>query len=68
MRVSVDPDKMGAYPELNDWFFKEKPRREQDSVLLAAEIRAAADSICKTERVRIQPRFPGRHHAEGIIR
>ncbi len=68
VRVSLDPDKMGAYPELYAWFFKEKPRREQDSALLEPELRAAADSICKTERVRIQPRFPGRHHAEGIIR
>ncbi|MBD5538866.1 MAG: trehalose-binding protein [Desulfovibrio sp.] len=68
VRVSLDPDRMAAYPELYAWFFKEKPKREQDSARLEAEIRAAADSICKLEKVRIQPRFLGRRHAEGISR
>ncbi|MDE6735369.1 MAG: trehalose-binding protein [Desulfovibrio sp.] len=68
VRVSLDPDRMAAWPELYAWFFKEKPKREQDSARLEAEIRAAADSICKVEKVRIQPRFLGRRHAEGIVR
>ena len=68
VRVSLDADKMAAFPELHAWFFKEKPKREQDSRRLEAEIRAAADSICGAERVRIAPRFLGRRHAEGIVR
>lgn len=66
VRVSLDSEKMADWPELHAWFFKEKPKREQDSARLEAEIRAAGDSICRVERVRIQPRFLGKRHAEGI--
>ncbi|MDE5878814.1 MAG: formylmethanofuran dehydrogenase subunit E family protein, partial [Desulfovibrio sp.] len=68
VRVSLDPEKMAAYPELTAWFFKQKPKREQDVARLEAEIRTAGDSICKTERVRIHPRFMGTRHADAIGR
>lgn len=58
-RVSLDTEKMKAYPELYQWFFKLKPKKEQDSQKLEDEIREAGDSICALEPVRVKPRFIG---------
>ena len=30
VRVGLDAEKMAAYPELYAWFFKKKPKQEQD--------------------------------------
>lgn len=68
VRVSLDPAKMAAWPELSAWFFKEKPKREQDVRRLEAEIEAAGDSICKAESVIVQRRFLGHRHMGSIAR
>ena len=34
VRVSVDPAKLDAFPEIRGWFLKEKPKREQEPELL----------------------------------
>lgn len=65
-RVSLDPDKMKAWPELYSWFFKKKPKKEQDSELLEKEIREAGDSICAISPVRVRPRFIGAKHMGEI--
>lgn len=59
VRVSLDSEEMAKWPELYAWFFKKKPKKEQDSAKLLAEIEAAGDSICRLEAVTVRPRFVG---------
>lgn len=59
VRVSLDAKKMSAWPELYAWFFKKKPKREQDSARLEAEIENAGDSFCVITPITIQKRFIG---------
>ncbi|MDE5833413.1 MAG: trehalose-binding protein [Desulfovibrio sp.] len=66
VRVSLDGEKMKAYPELYAWFFKKKPKKEQDSARLEAEIRAAGDTICNLREATINPRFIGVRHMTTI--
>lgn len=65
-RVSLDAQKMRAWPELYAWFFKQKPKKEQDSARLENEIRQAGDSICVIEPVTIRRRFMGARHMRSI--
>lgn len=65
-RVSLDVEKMRAWPELYAWFMKLKAKKDQDSDLLEKEISEAGDTICKLEKVRIQARFVGGKHMGKI--
>lgn len=67
VRVSLDPVKMAAYPELKAWFFKEKAKKDQDIDLLESEIEAAGDSICKVEPITVKRRFMGHKHMTRIL-
>lgn len=62
VRVGLDPEKMAAYSELYAWFFKKKPKCEQDSARLEQEIRQAGDTICTLAPIRIRERFIGHKH------
>lgn len=66
VRVSLDPEKMAAYPELYAWFFKQKAKKEQNTRQLEQEIRQAGDSICKLAPVVAQQRFIGQKHMAAI--
>ena len=57
VRVYVDTDKLDNWPELKAWFFKLKPKKEQDTEKLFEEIRQAGDTICGYEKVRVDSRF-----------
>lgn len=67
VRVSLDPEKMAAYPEIKAWFFKEKPKKDQDVPRLESEIEEAGDSICNVEPVTIKRRFMGHKHMTRIV-
>lgn len=67
VRVSLNPGKMRAFPELAAWFFKEKSKLEQDVQRLEAEIEAAGDSICEVQAVTIKARFMGHRHMTRIV-
>ena len=67
VRVSLDVKKLENWPEIAGWFFKRKPKAEQDPVRLEQEIEAAGDSYCQLTRIRILPRFVGHHHMEAIV-
>ena len=62
VRVFLDPAKIEAWPEIKNWFFKLKPKKEQDDQLLVEQIREAGTSICGVQRVRVAPRFTEKHH------
>lgn len=65
VRVCLDSEKMKAWPELYSWFFKLKPKKEQDSKRLEAEIRDAGDSLCLVTPARVKKRFIGGKHMAG---
>jgi len=57
VRVSLDPALLEAWPEIKNWFFRLKPKREQDHGLLMEQIRKSGASICAIQKVRIAPDF-----------
>lgn len=54
VRVHLDVDKLGPWPEIRSWFLKEKPKAQQDTPRLQQEIREAAMSILTLRRVRLR--------------
>ncbi|MFC1885431.1 molybdopterin-binding protein, partial [Thermodesulfobacteriota bacterium] len=67
IRVFVDPPKLDAFPELKNWFFKFKPKKEQDSASLLDEIRKAGSAVCSFETVMVKPDFIGVTHRKGFV-
>lgn len=57
VRVFLDPKKLEKWPEINTWFFKLKPKKEQDSQVLQDQIRDAGFSIYSLHSVQLQPQF-----------
>ncbi len=66
VRVFVDAEKLAAYPEMESWLLKRKPKKEQDSDRLSREIEEAGDSVCGIVPVRIHSRFLGASHMKEI--
>jgi len=57
VRVFLDQKKLEDWPEIKTWFFKLKPKKEQDSQLLQDQIRDAGFSIYGLQNVQLQPQF-----------
>jgi formate dehydrogenase accessory protein FdhD len=60
VRVFLDPAKVADWPEINSWYLKLRPKKEQDSVLLLAQIREAGPEILGWQQVQIRPQFLGK--------
>lgn len=56
IRVFVDAKKTNAWPELNAWYFKLKPKKEQNFERLMAEIKDAGADICDMQAVQLDPK------------
>ncbi|CCH49731.1 FmdE family protein [Pseudodesulfovibrio piezophilus] len=65
-RVSIDQDKLELWPEIKGWFMKEKPKAEQDTEALLAEIKKAGDTICSIRPITIHERYLGHGHMTSI--
>lgn len=65
-RVAIDQEKLAAFPEIKAWFMKEKPKAEQDTDKLFAEIEAAGDTICSIRPVTIDKKYLGHGHMTSI--
>lgn len=61
-RVGLDVQKMKDWPELYAWFFKKKPKKDQDTVQLEKEIEEAGDSYCFLSPITVQGRYIGHGH------
>jgi formylmethanofuran dehydrogenase subunit E len=68
VRVSVDLDKLGNWPEIEGWFLKLVPKKDQDTEKLFREIETAGDTILRLERVTVQKRLLGHSHMTRIDR
>ncbi|WP_415716514.1 FmdE family protein [Maridesulfovibrio sp.] len=66
VRIRVDPEKLKAWPETESWFFKKRPKHEQDSVRLHAEIREAGASFCSVEFIKVKPEVMTKRSKGGI--
>ncbi|WP_245577946.1 FmdE family protein [Maridesulfovibrio bastinii] len=55
IRVSIDPTALEDWPEIKSWFFKLKPKKEQNTERLHHEIKMAGASICKVEPRQVKP-------------
>jgi formylmethanofuran dehydrogenase subunit E len=53
VRVFIDPEKLKAFTELNNWFFSLKPRNEIDKERLMAEIKNSGDEILGIRHVSV---------------
>ena len=53
VRVYVDSQKLDDWPEVRTFFFKLKPKKEQDSEVLVSEINQAHTSILGIQKVTI---------------
>ncbi|MEM5788276.1 MAG: FmdE family protein, partial [Syntrophobacteraceae bacterium] len=66
IRVAVDPEKLKAWPEVEAWLLKLKPKHEQDTALLMDQIRLGGKELCTTRYIRIRPRLLARRKKDGI--
>lgn len=62
VRVFVDAAKLDDWPEVKAWYFKLKPKKEQDHALILAEMRKAGAAVCGVQRVRVAERFGSKQH------
>ncbi|MEZ7195187.1 FmdE family protein [Pseudodesulfovibrio karagichevae] len=66
VRVSIDPSRLEDFPEIRDWFFKRRPKKDQDVARLEREIEQAGDTICRMESVTVKPRYLGHKPMDAI--
>ncbi|TVM17392.1 trehalose-binding protein [Oceanidesulfovibrio indonesiensis] len=59
-RVWIDPARLEAWPEIAGWYLKRKPKAEQDTGKLFAEIEEAGDAILGVAPVQVDARFLGK--------
>lgn len=57
VRVYLDSSTLDAWPAINEWFFKLKPKKEQNPEKLYEQISQAGEDLCKIQNVTIHPRF-----------
>lgn len=53
VRVSVSSELLEPYEEFRTWLYKFKPKQEQDTPLLQAQIAHVGASVCKVEMVTV---------------
>lgn len=66
VRVSVDLDKLKDWPQIEGWFLKLVPKKDQNTEELFREIEAAGDTILRLEKVTVQQRLLGHSHMTRI--
>jgi formylmethanofuran dehydrogenase subunit E len=67
IRVFLDPAKVEAWPEIKNWLFKLKPKKEQDLELLMKQIKEAGTRICGIQHVKVALRLLGKKHRGDIV-
>ena len=54
IRVYLDPPKLNACPEFHAWYFKLKPKKEQNFDELMNEIKTAGADVLSMQRVKVK--------------
>ncbi|TAL31803.1 MAG: tRNA CCA-pyrophosphorylase [Spirochaetes bacterium] len=60
VRVHMDAGKLAAFPEYESWFFRKKPKHEQDRERLIGEIAQAGTMVLGVGRVLVHESFIGK--------
>lgn len=66
VRVSLDVQKVKEWPEINTWFFKLKPKKEQNLSDIIREVKEAGETILSLKRVSVQPQFTAKQNKGRI--
>ncbi len=66
VRVHLDVAKLASWPEIRAWYLKEKPKKEQDTPKLMAEIEDAGWRCCSSRPIVMPERFRKRHSMGAI--
>jgi len=54
-RVFLNPKKLDKWSKIKDWFFKVKPKVEQNMELLIAQIKEAGETLCGIHPIQVRP-------------
>jgi formylmethanofuran dehydrogenase subunit E len=57
VRVFLDPAEVSRWPEIEAWYLKLRPKKEQDSDLLLEQIKAAGPEILGWRQIKVRPQF-----------
>lgn len=60
VRVFLDTEKLKLWPEINTWFLKLKPKKEQDPIILRDQIIDAGPDILTIQHVTVDNVFLGK--------
>jgi formylmethanofuran dehydrogenase subunit E len=55
VRVFLDAQKLDAWPEIKNWFFKLKSKKEQDFERLIEQIQEAGTEVLGMQKVQVEP-------------
>jgi formylmethanofuran dehydrogenase subunit E len=66
-RVFLDPKKLDNCSEIKNWFFKFKPKAEQKTELLLAQIKEAGETLCGIHPVQVRPELLKKDKRGGIV-
>jgi formylmethanofuran dehydrogenase subunit E len=67
VRVFLDPAQVASWPEIEAWYLKLRPKKEQDSALLLEQIREAGTEILGWGRVEVRPQFLQKRHRGRMV-
>jgi formylmethanofuran dehydrogenase subunit E len=56
-RVFIDPKSLENWPEIKAWFFKIKPKNEQNLECILAQIKESGEKLCGILPVQVHPHF-----------
>lgn len=57
VRVYLDPKKLDAFSEIKTWFYKLKPKCEQNSDILKKQIEEAGEAIFSITKIQVSPGY-----------
>lgn len=57
VRVFLDPAKLTDWPEIQNWYLKLKPKKEQNTAMLLDQIKTAGSDILGWHSIKIRPQF-----------
>ena len=57
VRVFLDSEKLAAWPEFYNWFYKRKAKKDQDFDHLIEEIHTAAQKVLTIQTVKVKPSY-----------
>jgi formylmethanofuran dehydrogenase subunit E len=66
VRVFIDASTLDRWAEIKNWYFKLKPKKEQDNRLLMTQIREAGPDICGIHPVKVACRFWEKRRSRGF--